>query len=76
MKIGIIGAGALGLMLATLLEKEKIEYEIYNKGKIGRKILASGNGRCNISNQNIIDEAYFNNPYAINLVKKYQHDFF
>ena len=76
MKIGIIGAGALGLMLATLLEKEKIEYEIYNKGKIGRKILASGNGRCNISNQNIIDEAYFNNPYAINLVKKYQNDLF
>ena len=76
MKIGIIGAGALGLMLATLLEKEKIEYEIYNKGKIGRKILASGNGKCNISNQNIIDEAYFNNPYAINLVKKYQNDLF
>ena len=41
--IAIIGGGALGLLLATKLEKNNIAYKIFNKGKIGRKILASGN---------------------------------
>ena len=61
--IAIIGGGALGLLLASKLEKEKIDYKIFNKGKIGRKILASGNGRCNISNQD------FNNIHYVTVLK-------
>ena len=76
MKIGIIGAGALGLMLATLLEKNKIEYEIYNKGKVGRKILASGNGKCNIANNMISDPSYPNNFFAKELVISHQKQLF
>lgn len=76
MKIGIIGAGAVGLMLATKLEKLNIDYMIFNKGKVGRKILASGNGRCNISNKNFIPDAYHNNPLAINIVKNHQRELF
>lgn len=76
MRVGIIGAGASGLLLATKLEKLNIDYMLFNKGKIGRKILASGNGKCNISNQNIFDEAYHNNPFALNIVKKHQKDLF
>ena len=52
-KIAIIGAGASGLFLANLLEKNNIEYTIFDSGKVGRKILASGNGKCNISNINL-----------------------
>ena len=74
--IAIIGAGALGLLLATKLEKNKIEYKIFNKGKVGRKILASGNGRCNISNNNINPLAYHNNEFALNIIKNNQKDLF
>ena len=67
MKIAIIGAGASGLMLATLLQKNNIDYDIFNKDlKIGSKIKASGNGRCNISNININSLAYHNNELALN----------
>ena len=72
--IAIIGAGALGLMLANILEKNKIKYVIFNKGKVGRKILASGNGRCNISNLNYSDRAYHNNPLAKKIVEANQND--
>ncbi len=74
--IAIIGGGALGLLLASKLERNKIEYKLFNKGKIGRKILASGNGKCNISNQNINDIAYHNNEFAINIIKSNQADLF
>lgn len=76
MKIGIIGAGACGLMLATLLEKEKIEYTIFNDNKVGNKILASGNGRCNISNLYYDDDKYHNNELAKNIVKNNQSKLF
>ena len=74
--IAIIGGGALGLLLASKLEKEKIDYKIFNKGKIGRKILASGNGRCNISNQDFNNISYHNNPLAMKIVNNNQKDLF
>lgn len=76
MKIAIIGGGACGLLCATLLEKYNIKYTIFNKGKIGNKILASGNGRCNISNTNFNYDAYHNNPLAVNIVSNYQKKLF
>ena len=75
MKVGIIGGGACGLMLATILEKNNIKYTIFNSGKIGRKILASGNGRCNISNINYNDNFYHNNPLSY-IVKDNQKELF
>ncbi|MDL0089392.1 NAD(P)/FAD-dependent oxidoreductase [Campylobacter gastrosuis] len=53
----IIGGGASGLFLATLLDKnETIILE--KNSKFGAKILASGGGRCNITNQNISTKNY------------------
>jgi predicted Rossmann fold flavoprotein len=75
MKVAIIGAGACGLMLANLLNEKKIDYTIFNKGKIGRKILASGNGRCNISNTNLNKNSY-NNEFAYKLVNDNINDLF
>lgn len=56
MKTAIIGAGAAGIMAAItakrLNPKHTIElFDINNA--IGKKILASGNGRCNISNTQV-----------------------
>lgn len=60
MRVGIIGSGACGLACATVLEKNNIDYLIFEQNKKpGSKILASGNGRCNIANKNIIKKNIF-----------------
>lgn len=53
MKIAIIGAGAAGLMAAITAKRlnKNLQIDVFdNNNGIGKKILASGNGRCNISN--------------------------
>lgn len=76
MKIAIIGAGACGLMLAAQLDKKNISYDIFNIGKVGNKILASGNGRCNISNLRYDANNYHNNKLALSLLNRYQNNLF
>ncbi len=59
-KISIIGAGASGLLSSIILARAKFDVTIFEKNtKIGRKILATGNGKCNISNQNISSKNFF-----------------
>lgn len=49
--IAIIGAGAAGLMAAIKLAKTGATVHLYEQNnKPAKKILASGNGRCNITN--------------------------
>ena len=56
----IIGAGASGLICGHELAKGKNNVIILEQSnKAGRKILASGNGRCNLSNTNL--DMYFYN---------------
>lgn len=68
MKIAIIGAGAAGLMAAITASKEGNEVHLYEQNsKAAKKILASGNGRCNISNKNLSSHDYFGmNPNFTN----------
>ncbi len=57
----IIGGGASGLMSAiTAKTKNKnIKIAIIEKNdKTGRKLLSTGNGRCNLTNNNICSEKY------------------
>ena len=56
-------------MLANKLSMNKIEYQIFERDKAGRKILASGNGRCNISNTHLDINAYHNNPLSLEVIK-------
>ncbi|WP_424688579.1 MAG: NAD(P)/FAD-dependent oxidoreductase [Halarcobacter ebronensis] len=54
-KIAIIGAGAAGLIASITAKSENpsLEIDLFDiNNAIGKKILASGNGRCNISNIN------------------------
>lgn len=54
MKCAIVGGGASGLVAAISALKKGANVTIYEKNlKIGRKLLATGNGRCNITNKNI-----------------------
>lgn len=52
MKIGIIGGGASGLLAAIFAKSKNNEVIIFERNKeCGKKILATGNGRCNYWNQ-------------------------
>ncbi len=59
MKIAIIGAGAAGLISASILKSKNIPFALYEKNqRAGKKLLATGNGRCNLSNVNISPDRY------------------
>ncbi|OHD67249.1 MAG: hypothetical protein A2W19_07955 [Spirochaetes bacterium RBG_16_49_21] len=58
-RIAVIGAGASGLMAACFAAGGNNRVAVFEKQKkIGRKILVSGNGRCNIANCRIMMEKY------------------
>jgi predicted Rossmann fold flavoprotein len=74
LRIAIIGAGAAGIIAAITAKRinKNLHIDLFdvNKG-IGKKILASGNGRCNISNSNITNENYIGeNPDFVNYALK------
>jgi len=51
MKIGIIGGGASGMAAALWAAKSGNEVLLFERqARVGRKLLATGNGRCNLSN--------------------------
>lgn len=51
MKVGIIGAGASGMFAAISAAREGHQVTIIEHGiKAGKKILATGNGKCNFTN--------------------------
>lgn len=55
----IIGGGASGLVSACV-EKGKVTV-IEKADRVGKKILLTGNGRCNLSNVDL-DQKYYSNP--------------
>ena len=63
-KVAIIGAGASGLLASIFCAKNGTKVDIYEQNrKPAKKILVSGNGRCNISNTNLSHTDYFSqNP--------------
>lgn len=69
----IIGAGASGLICGHELAKQRSNVIILEQSnKSGRKILASGNGRCNLSNTNL--DMYFYNTND-SRIEKIIHNF-
>jgi len=57
--VAIIGAGASGLMAAITAAKTGSTVHLYEQNaKPAKKILASGNGRCNISNTQVSSADY------------------
>jgi predicted Rossmann fold flavoprotein len=67
-RVAVIGGGASGIMAACYAAGGGNSVVLFEKQKkIGRKILVSGNGRCNITNSAISQEMYHgNNPMVVN----------
>ncbi len=58
----IIGAGAAGIAAAISAKRRNRSVVVCDRmAKIGKKILASGNGRCNLLNERL-DESFYNPP--------------
>ena len=57
-KIAVIGGGASGLACAieimhTVKNRDDVKVTVFEKlSRIGKKILVTGNGRCNLTNSN------------------------
>ena len=59
-KIAIIGAGASGILCSILCAKKGYAVDIFEQNtKCAKKILVSGNGRCNITNTSVSQNNYF-----------------
>lgn len=59
-EIIIVGAGASGLMCGYLLGRQGRDVCILDKNETaGKKLAATGNGRCNYTNRNMSPECYY-----------------
>lgn len=66
--IAVIGGGAAGLMAAITILRNGGKAVVYeSKDRVGKKILATGNGRCNMTNINAgLKNYHGENPRFIN----------
>lgn len=81
--IAVIGAGAAGITSAIAAKRKnpKLNIALFDRmPRIGKKILATGNGRCNLSNIHAAEHQYHNKDFAdfalSNYDVKYTVDFF
>jgi len=73
-RVAIIGAGASGLLCSIFCARAGLKVDIFEQNaKPAKKILVSGNGRCNISNKNISADDYFSeNPhFAMEVIEQF-----
>jgi len=74
MKIAIIGGGCAGMVGAIRLARQGADVCIYERGeRLGRKLLATGNGQCNIDHLDAKVENYHGKSpqFVENALQKY-----
>jgi len=60
-KVGVIGAGPSGIIASCIAANRGHEVTLFEKNNmIGKKLLITGKGRCNITNSSPIDEFFDN----------------
>ena len=58
-QIGVIGGGAAGMMAAITAAREGAKVTIFERNdRVGKKILQTGNGKCNLGNRALSVECY------------------
>ena len=76
-KILIIGAGASGLMAGIQAARAGADVTILEKNdRPGKKLLASGNGKCNLTNLCLSDENIrsSHHPQAMNIIRSFPNE--
>ena len=78
MVIGIIGGGASGMAAAlAAAENKNVQVILFERqARLGRKLLATGNGRCNLSNLHADANTYHGEQaeFAASALEKYNVD--
>ena len=65
MKVCVIGGGASGMVAAITAARAGAQVTILEKNdRLGKKILVTGNGRCNLGNRNLSKEQYYSEDLA------------
>lgn len=73
-RIIVVGGGAAGMTAGIVAGRNGAEVVILEQmNRVGKKILATGNGRCNLTNENIdISRYHGRNPrFAMNALKQF-----
>ena len=61
-KVAVIGGGAAGMMAAITAGRCGAHVTVYERNeRVGKKILVTGNGKCNFSNRSLGKEDYYGN---------------
>lgn len=64
-KVGIIGGGAAGMFAAITAARQGAEVTVLEGGdRVGKKILSTGNGKCNLGNLYLNRECYYSNDLS------------
>lgn len=74
MNIIIIGAGPAGMVAAINAKNENNDVTLIEKNdRIGKKLLATGNGRCNYTNLNLSEENYSSPSFVKYTIKEFNN---
>ncbi len=61
-RVAVIGGGAAGMMAALAAAGSGADVTLYERNdRVGRKLLATGNGKCNFSNRDFSADYYYGN---------------
>ncbi|MCR5348375.1 MAG: aminoacetone oxidase family FAD-binding enzyme [Bacilli bacterium] len=74
MRIGIVGASASGLYTAVLLAQKHPDWriEVFDRmEKAGKKLLATGNGHCNLLHNPIHPPLFHNSQFVSSLLRRH-----
>ena len=69
-KIAIIGAGMSGMIAAIYAAQNHLQVVIFERlDRVGKKLLLTGNGKCNLSNESITTDNYItDSPKVLNSI--------
>ena len=68
--IAVLGGGASSMFLLANLKTNQKVVVIDKNIKLGKKILVTGNGRCNLTNKNI-NKNFYNDEKVMNFIQKF-----
>ena len=75
MKIIVVGGGAAGLTAGIAAKRKHPEHSVVileGNDRVGKKILITGNGQCNLTHENIHEDFYRGDmPYAAPVLEAY-----
>lgn len=64
-RIAIVGGGAAGMMAAITAARENAQVTVYERNdRVGKKILATGNGKCNFTNLHFSFDCFFSDSFG------------